>query len=77
MRDVEIGVRIAPAARSQFARQQPDYRQPGPLAKAKGLEQLLLCMSKGERDCIHRGNGQGAPRYGLTARYCEPQEGSN
>ena len=59
------------SARAEFARQQSHKGEPGPLAEAKRLEQLLLRVFDGQRDGVDGGNRQRAPRSAndLAERY--------
>lgn len=58
----QIEVCTVASAGSQFSGQQPDKSQLCPLTNAEGLEQLLLGMLDGQRDRVHGGNRQRAPR---------------
>src|ERR1035437_451823 len=59
-RKVEVGA--VASVRTQFSRQQPDESKLRPLPNPEGLEQLLLGVFYGERDRVHGGNWQRAPR---------------
>lgn len=62
---------IESAAGAKFAGQQSHEREPGPLAEAKGLEQLLLRVLDGKRDGVDGGDRQRAPQSAkdLAERY--------
>jgi hypothetical protein len=62
VRKSEIGTHIDATAGTQFSREQPHHRQPGPLSKAKWLQKLPLSVLKGERNRIDCRNRQNTPQ---------------
>ena len=70
LRKPEIAA-VESSAGAKFAGQQSHEREPGPLAEAKGLEELLLSVFNGQRDGVDGGDRQRAPRSvnDLAERY--------
>jgi hypothetical protein len=66
-------IKIAAAARAHFAGEEPDKRQPRPLAKPKWTKELFFRVFKSGIECINTRQRHGIPRDG---DYAEPTERS-
>ena len=75
---VEV-VSVTPAAGAKFTGEQPDDRQPGPLAKPERLKELFLSVLKGGSDRIYGGESQADTSASVEwgRKYCKPGSGSN
>lgn len=75
---IEVGA-VETATGAEFSGEQSDHSELGPLPESKRLEELLPGVLKRERNSVHGGDRQDAPRArnDSGARYCELRYGAN